>query len=123
MKGNMNGLGPIVFCLLIFAVQLAEGHAFPDRSEPAVGSQIASSPSVVKIWFTEKLEPALSKIQVFDQNKKEIDRRDVQAFEGNAAILIVSLPKLHSGRYNVVWRVVSVDTHVTTGSFSFEVTN
>jgi methionine-rich copper-binding protein CopC len=123
MEGKMNSLGPIVFWLLIFAVQLAEGHAFPDHSEPAVGSKISSSPSVVKIWFTEKLEPALSKIQVFDQSKMQIDRRDVQAFEGNAAILIVSLPQLHAGRYNVVWRVVSVDTHVTTGNFSFEVTN
>jgi len=35
-------------------------------------------------------------------------------------LLTVSLPKLKPGKYKVVWRVVSVDTHVTTGNFTFE---
>ena len=112
-----------IACLAFLAVQQAHGHAFLDHSEPAVGSQVATSPKSLKIWFTEKLEPSLSKIQVFDQNGKEIDRHDNRLFEGNPTILAVTLPMLDPGRYEVVWRVVSVDTHVTTGKFSFEVTH
>jgi methionine-rich copper-binding protein CopC len=34
---------------------------------------------------------------------------------------MVSLPALKAGKYKVVWRVVSVDTHVTSGTFGFEI--
>ena len=97
-------------------------HAFMDHAEPAVGSQVHDPPAQVKIWFTERLEPALSKIQVFDSSGKQVDKRDVQADKTDAALLSVSLPALQRGKYKVVWRVVSVDTHVTTGNFAFEVT-
>ena len=85
-----------------------------------MGSQIHSAPAQVKIRFTEKLEPALSKIQVFDTSDQEVDKRDVKIDQSNAALLTVSLPELKPGKYKVVWRAVSVDTHVTTGNFTFE---
>jgi hypothetical protein len=106
--------------MLLF-IQECLAHAFIDRAEPAVGSQIQVSPAQVKIWFTEKLEPALSKIQVFDSSGVEVDKREVKIDHSNAALLTVSLPELKPGKYKVVWRVVSVDTHTTMGNFEFEV--
>ncbi|SRR6266446_8937545 len=107
-------------CMLLF-IQECLAHAFIDHAEPAVGSQIQVSPAQVKIWFTEKLEPALSKIQVFDSSGVEVDKREVKIDQSNAALLTVSLPELKPGKYKVVWRVVSVDTHTTMGNFEFEV--
>jgi copper resistance protein C len=106
-------------CMLLL-IQECWAHAFVDHAEPAVGSQIQAAPTQVKIWFTEKLEPALSKIQVFDSSGLEVDKRDVKIDQSNAALLTVSLPELKPGKYKIVWRVVSVDTHVTTGDFAFE---
>jgi methionine-rich copper-binding protein CopC len=105
---------------LLMLGQACWAHAFIDHAEPAVGNQIHSAPTQVKIWFTEKLEPALSKIQVFDLSGREIDKRDSQIDQSNGALLTVSLPELKPGKYKVVWRAVSVDTHVTTGNFTFE---
>jgi copper resistance protein C len=107
-------------CTLLLLIQGSWAHAFVDHTEPAVGSQIHNVPTQVKIWFTEKLEPAFSKIQVFDNAGREIDRRDVKIDQSNAALLTVSLPELKPGNYKVVWRAVSIDTHVTTGNFTFE---
>jgi copper resistance protein C len=107
-------------CTLLLVIQGSWAHAFVDHAEPAVGSQIHGMPTQVKIWFTEKLEPALSKIQVFDISGREIDQRDVKVAQSNSALLSVSLPELKPGKYKVVWRAVSVDTHVTTGNFTFE---
>jgi methionine-rich copper-binding protein CopC len=59
---------------------------------------------------------------VFDTSGLELDKRDVKIDQSNAALLTVSLPELKPGKYKVVWHVVSVDTHVTTGDFAFEVT-
>jgi methionine-rich copper-binding protein CopC len=107
-------------CTLLLLIQGSWAHAFVDHTEPPVGSQIHSAPTQVKIWFTEKLEPTLSKIQVFDRSGGEVDKRDVKIDQSNGALLIVSLPELKQGKYKVVWRAVSVDTHVTTGNFTFE---
>jgi methionine-rich copper-binding protein CopC len=107
-------------CTLLLLIQASWAHAFVDHAEPPVGSQIHNAPTQVKIWFTEKLEPVLSKIQVFDTSGLEVDKRDVKIDQSNAAMLTVSLPELRPGKYKVVWRAVSVDTHVTTGNFTFE---
>lgn len=109
-----------IAAVLLF-IPSAWAHAFIDHAEPAVGGKLASPPRVVKIWFTERLEPALSKIQVFDSQGTEIDKRDTKVDPANAQLLFVSLSVVKPGKYRVTWRVVSVDTHVTNGSFEFEV--
>jgi methionine-rich copper-binding protein CopC len=98
-----------------------EAHAFLQRAEPAVGSTVQTSPEEIRIRFSENIEPAVSSIQVFDASGKEVDKRDLHLDRSDHALLHVSLPQLSPGTYKVVWRVVSVDTHVTDGSFSFRV--
>jgi methionine-rich copper-binding protein CopC len=110
----------VIVCGLLFLTHGSWAHAFVDHAEPTVGRKIRSAPTQVKIWFTEKLEPALSKIQVFDGSGREVDKRDVKIDQSNAGLLTVSLLELKPGKYRVEWRAVSVDTHVTTGNFTFE---
>jgi methionine-rich copper-binding protein CopC len=112
----------LTFLLIVVAGSARlEGHAFLERAEPAVGSTIQTSPSEVRIRFTENIEAAVSSIQVFDVSGKEVDKRDVHLDRSDHALLHVSLPPLGTGTYKVVWRVVSVDTHVTNGNFTFRI--
>ena len=112
-----------IILLLIFVASLAtlEAHAFLQRADPAVGSSVQISPSEVRIRFTENIEPAVSSIQVFDTSGKEVDKRDLHLDRSDHALLHISLPPLDVGTYKVAWRVVSVDTHVTNGDFTFRV--
>ncbi len=100
---------------------IGHAHAFLDHADPPVGSQIAQSPPIVKIWFTEEIEPAFSTIAVFDANGKQIDKQDSHVDADNAQLLIVSLPSILAGEYKVVWHVVASDTHKTQGDFKFTV--
>jgi methionine-rich copper-binding protein CopC len=109
------------FLILLVASARLEAHAFLQRAEPGVGSAVQTSPNEVRIRFTENIEPAFSSIQVFDASGKEVDKRDVHLDRSDSALLHVSLPRLGAGTYKVVWRVVSVDTHVTNGNFTFRV--
>jgi methionine-rich copper-binding protein CopC len=111
-----------IILLVIFVAGSArlEAHAFLEGAEPAVGSTVQASPNEVRVLFTEKIEPALSNVQVFDASGKEVDKRDVHLDPSNRALLDVSLRPLEPGRYRVVWRVVSVDGHPTKGSFNFQ---
>lgn len=117
MKRVVLGLLPI----LVAVSTTLEAHAFLQRAEPAVGSTVQASPGEVRVLFTEKIEPAVSMVQVFDSTGKEVDKRDMHLDRLNHALLHISLARLEAGTYKVVWRVVSVDTHVTNGSFTFRV--
>jgi methionine-rich copper-binding protein CopC len=111
----------ILFLILMAASTRLKAHAFLKDADPGVGSTIQTSPSEVRIRFTENIEPAVSSIQVFDASGKEVDKRDLHLDRSDHALLHVSLPLLGAGIYKVVWRVVSVDTHVTNGNFTFRV--
>lgn len=101
---------------LLFTATSAWAHAFLDHADPKVGSTVHESPSQVTVWMTENLEPAFSKLQVFNANGTEVDRKDTKV---NGNVMTVSLPKLIAGTYRVSWQVVSVDTHRTSGTFDF----
>jgi methionine-rich copper-binding protein CopC len=110
----------LLFSVLAGAARL-EAHAFLQQAEPGVGSTLQTSPNEIKIRFSEKIEAAFSNIQVFAASGKEVDKRDVQLDHSDSALLRVSLPPLEAGTYKVVWRVVSIDKHVTEGRFSFHI--
>jgi len=103
--------------------QEALGHAFLDKSSPAVGSTVKSAPTEVRITFTEDVQADKSDIQVADSSGKEIDKKDVH-LDSNAkdkATLIVSLPALSAGTYKVSWHATCVFGHKTEGNFEFTV--
>ena len=112
----------LVFGFFLAGASLAEAHAFVDHAEPPVGGVVHGSPGTVKIWFTRKLDRALSKVQVFDANGREVERGKTDVDPGNQTLLVVPIPKLPAGHYKVTWRAVCVDAHTTRGSFTFEVT-
>jgi hypothetical protein len=111
----------LIVAFLLLGAAFAEAHAFVDHAEPKVGSKIPASPSQVKVWFTQKLVVAFSDLQVFDEAGKEIDKHDKKLDKSSETLLTVSVPPLKPGKYKVVWRAVSVDTHVTHGDFTFEI--
>jgi hypothetical protein len=121
MKTIHHQAGAIGFVLLFALAGIASGHAFVDHAEPKVGSEVRPAPTEVKVWFTQAVEPAFSKIQVFDSVGNEIDKKDSHLDSADKHLIIVSLPPVPAGTYKVVWRVISVDTHKTQGDFKFTV--
>ena len=99
----------------------AAAHAMLERAEPAVGSTVRAAPPALRLHFSERIEPSLSAIEVRDAAGKRVDGGKLEAAE-DGTVLAVPLPTpLAPGRYKVVWRALSVDTHVTHGDFSFTV--
>jgi methionine-rich copper-binding protein CopC len=111
----------LIALLSLVASSLAQAHAFLDHADPRVGSTVKGSPPVVKIWFTEELEGAFSKIMVSDAKGQEVDRKDSKVDPANKTVMTVSLDSLPAGTYKVTWRAVAVDTHHTMGTFTFTV--
>jgi methionine-rich copper-binding protein CopC len=99
----------------------ALAHAQLQRAAPPVGSTVRNAPAHVELWFSERLEPSLSRIEVRDEAGQRVDQNDARAAPDDARHLLVGLAPVGPGRYRVTWRAVSVDTHVTQGDFSFTI--
>lgn len=119
MKRLLSGF--LIAALMAMSVSPAGAHAHLERAAPAAGSTVHGSLPQLKLWFTERLEPAFSKVQVLDRNGKQADKGDPEVDRADARLLRVSLPELAPGTYRVQWRVLSVDTHVSKGDFTFDV--
>jgi hypothetical protein len=114
-RSSLIGIIPL---LLLLANGGAMAHATLDHAEPRVGNKIATAPREVTLWFTEKLEPAFSAITVTDSAGNRVDIGQTRV---SGSQMSVSLRAGGSGTYHVTWRVLSVDTHRTDGSFTFQV--
>lgn len=115
----------VIIALACVAAVLAPARAFAhaqlDHASPVVGSTIKSAPKTVTLTFTEAVEPKFSSIEVQDAKGAAMQRGAAQGVAGNTAQLTVALKPLAAGTYMVKWRVLSVDTHRTQGSFSFTI--
>ena len=89
------------------------------RAEPRVESTLKRAPDEVKLYFSERLEPAYSAVRVLNDGGAQVDRRDSRVDRANPALLRATLPPLPPGTYTVRWRVLSIDADVTEGTFTF----
>ena len=100
---------------------VAAGHAVLQRAEPRVESKLKRAPDDVKLYFTERLEPAYSAFRVLNDQGVQVDRQDSRVDRTNPALLRATLPPLPPGTYKVQWRVLSIDGDVTEGAFTFRI--
>ena len=119
---NFVCLAAIVSLVLICALPgVSSGHAFPDHSEPRVGSTIPNPPSTVRIWFDGDIEPAFSTVSVRSMDGKIVDKGDGHVDSKDKTLLEVSVHPLAPGPYLVIWNVVARDGHRTAGKYTFTV--
>jgi copper resistance protein C len=115
---HRSALVGIIPLLLLLATGQASAHAFLDRAEPRVGNTVATAPREVTLWFTQKLEAAFSTLTVTNAAGQRVDTGKARV---SGSQMSISLRSGGAGTYHVTWRVLSVDTHTTDGSFTFQV--
>ena len=96
----------------------ALAHAELHHASPEVGSAVSEAPHEVTLTFTDNLEAAFSSANVTDTTGARVDEGKSQV---NGNTIRIGLKTLLPGSYRVHWRVLSVDTHRSEGSFVFSV--
>lgn len=103
-------------------VNSAAAHAFLEQASPRVGSAVETSPSELRLRFSEAVEPTFSRITLATKDGAAIVIGKAALDPNDERTLVAAVPgTLAPGVYRVNWRVVSRDTHTTTGDFLFEV--
>lgn len=107
--------------LAVAAAGAAQAHAFLERAEPRVGAVIARAPAALRLTFSEGVETALCRVSVTGPPGFG-GAGAVRPAPGDPTSLAVELRgPTPPGAYTVRWRVMAVDTHVSEGTFRFEV--
>ncbi len=112
-------LFPVLLAVLLVGSVGAGAHAYLDHASPRVGAVVNSAPSEVRLFFTQALEPRFTAAQVRSSAGAVVATGGVDP--ANTTQIVISVRGLAPGRYKVNWKVLSVDTHRTEGSFNFEV--
>ncbi len=110
---------------LLFAFPaISQAHAILLRSDPVKDAKLSTSPSQVRMWFSEELNPTFTTAVVINAKNQRVDAHDAHIAPGNVLEMDVSLqPNLPPSVYIVIWRTQSAaDGHVLRGSFIFNVT-
>jgi copper resistance protein C len=112
----------LAYLLLLPSLVLGAGgvcaHATLDHATPPAGSTVPSSPSEIVLYFTQTLERKFSRVEVRNGAGARVDLGNVSI---GGSVIRVGVKDLPPGRYSVHWKVLSVDTHRTEGSFSFTI--
>ncbi len=110
---------------LVLSATLALAHAYLERSTPAGGSKLSVIPQTVCLSFGEPVEKGFSIFAVKDSRGNRVDdeakMRQAKDRFGSSKIIAIPLKELTEGSYTVEWKVLSVDSHVTEGRFTFTV--
>jgi methionine-rich copper-binding protein CopC len=100
----------------------AFAHAFLDHAVPGVGTDVSGSPRELRLYFTQGVVVAFSGVKVASASGGAVPASKAVSDPSDPSVLIIRLGHaLAPGTYTVSWHVVSVDTHLTSGTFHFTV--
>jgi copper transport protein len=103
-------------------IPVASAHAYLLRSDPPANAILSAPPQIVRMWFSEELNPFTSHAVIVDTTNHEVDTGQGTVNSSNPMEMDVTPLLLHAGTYVVVWRSQSAeDGHVTGSSFIFRI--
>lgn len=110
-----------IYVMVFLACQVphAWAHAKLVRSDPSARAILTRAPSVIQLWFNEKLEPAYSSAELRDGAGTLVSTEKAAIAPSNAKQLMLKIPSLAGGEYVVQYRALSVDGHIAESSFRF----
>ena len=117
-----NRLACIAVVAVMASTSVVAAHPLPKATSPAPNAVLTTSPSEIRMTFSEPLVAAFSGLELKTQagapvaiGASAVDRKDKrQLFAPVTAALA-------EGTYTVNWRAVAADTHHVAGHFSFQV--
>lgn len=115
---RVRGLGVFLLLLLACPTSVA-AHAIVLASDPAEGSTVRA-PRQLTLHFNSRVEKQLSSASLAGaEHRGGVRLRQESSPAGD--VLVYALPDLSPGRYQVRWKVLSADGHLTEGAVRFVV--
>ena len=112
----------ILVGVLALGTTAASAHATLESSSPADGQSVLTSPSEIRITFSEAVTTISGGLSVLDADGKTVDVGNTEVVGGRTLVAPIS-ETLSDGTYVATYRVLSADGHPVSGSILFGVGN
>ena len=110
----------ILVGVLALGTTAASAHATLESSSPADGQSVLTSPSEIRITFSEAVTTISDGLSVLNADGKTVDTGSSEIVDGQTLVAPIS-ETLSDGTYVATYRVLSADGHPVSGSFLFGV--
>lgn len=110
----------ILVGVLALGTTAASAHATLESSSPADGQSVLTSPSEIRITFSEAVTTISGGLSVLDADGKTVDVGNSEVVGGRTLVAPIS-ETLSDGTYVATYRVLSADGHPVSGSLLFAV--
>lgn len=118
----MTSARSIIFAsLILLAPSTLSAHAYLVKSSPAQRAVLYRAPAKIQLWFNERLESRYSTLTLTDSSGKPVELGAMEITGDDPKRLSATIKALPAGRYNVKFRVLSVDGHIAEDQFPFTV--
>ncbi len=101
-----------------FSSSFAHGTVL--NASPKNGAALATSPSEIRLEFSEALEPNFTSVKLFNASGQEVTTSAKARVEDGKTV-VLPLPVLPPGGYRAQWRSVGHDGHHVHGDLDFTV--
>jgi methionine-rich copper-binding protein CopC len=102
------------------AAAVARFHLELTKSEPKKNDTVATSPTAIKLYFTESVKAAATSLRVTGADAKIVTIGPVTVDTAAKSPAVVAVKQtLTPGKYTVAWKVVGADGHPAEGTFAF----
>jgi copper transport protein len=110
----------ILVGVLALGTTAASAHATLESSSPADGQSVLTSPSEIRITFSETVTTISGGLSVLNADGKTVDTGNSEIVGGRTLVAPIS-ETLSDGTYVATYRVLSADGHPVSGSILFAV--
>ena len=104
-------------------MEVLRRHARLVKSSPGADVTLTAAPTSVKLWFSERVEVSLSRVQLVGPGGTVVAMGPASRIpsETDLAVMAAVRSPLAAGRHTVRWTTASQDGHRMKGTFSFVV--
>ncbi len=108
----------VVCAFLLLLTAIPQAHTALTKSEPAAGKTVTAAPKQIQLWFNEKIDVALSKIELTGPSGKvELTAPHVM---GDKSLMAGVSGNVGEGIYKPSpWQTAGDDGHVVKGNVKF----
>ena len=98
-------------------------HTHLEKSNPSKDTVLTAAPAAIELWFNEKVDLAMSRVQVVDAAQKAVALAPLSRDEAKKDAPVVAQVKapMAPGAYTVNWVAAGADGHPAKGSFGFTI--
>lgn len=99
----------------------AYAHTHLTKSDPAANARLTVLPMMLRLWYSEAPELAMTRVALTDSSGKAVALGGVERDDNKLAVHFRIVGHLSAGLYKVSWKTAASDGHPSQGTFAFRI--